>query len=138
MLAYFSRMPERKTLTLHSLSQEEKGQVVLQGFSSGIASEKAGLQRGDAILSLDQSPLINIEDVGIELLFKNRGVSSKIKILRQESTGADERMEFEATLQEEACFSSGLFILSGESLSGKMAVRFRSSSHGSHFSVEAI
>ena len=62
---------------------EEKGPPVIQGFSHGSVSEKAGLQKGDRILSLDQVPVQSVEDVRIELLFKKKGDRAIVKILEK-------------------------------------------------------
>ena len=53
--------------------QEEKGQVSIAGFSEGSVSQKAGLQKGDILLSLDEIPVRTVEDVRLELLFKKTG-----------------------------------------------------------------
>ena len=99
MMAYFSRMPRRKTLTLNSLSEEEKREVVIQGFSHGSVSEKAGMQKGDAILALDEVRVHNVEDVRIELLFKKKGDRVKVKISRKEPGGGDREIELEVLAQ---------------------------------------
>jgi aminopeptidase N len=76
---------------------EEKGQVVIQGFSAGSVSEKAGLQKGDIILSLDQNAVHQIDDVRLDLLFKKRGTPVKVKIRRNGPEDGGKEMEFEVT-----------------------------------------
>jgi aminopeptidase N len=76
---------------------EEKGQVVIQGFSPGSVSEKAGLQKGDILLSLDQNPVHRIDDVRLDLLFKNRGTPVRVKILRSVPGEGGQEMEFLVT-----------------------------------------
>ena len=78
---------------------EEKGPPIIQGFSHGSVSEKAGLQKGDRIVSLDQVPVQSAEDVRIELLFKKKGDRATVKILRKAPPGGEREMEFEAVLQ---------------------------------------
>ena len=78
---------------------EEKGQVVIQGFSHGSVSEKAGMRRGDVILALDGTAVQSIEDVRIELLFKKKGEAVKVKALRKSFLEGDREMEFEVTLR---------------------------------------
>ena len=78
---------------------EEKGPPIIQGFSHGSVSEKAGLQKGDRILSLDQVPVQSAEDVRIELLFKKKGDRAIVKILRKDPQGREREMEFEVVLQ---------------------------------------
>jgi S1-C subfamily serine protease len=77
----------------------ENGRVVIQGFSHGSASEKAGLKKGDVILSLDGTPVNNVEDVRIELLFKKKGDTVKVKALRKDLIEDNKKMEFGVTLQ---------------------------------------
>jgi len=78
---------------------EGKGPPVIDGFSHGSVSEKAGLQKGDRILALDQVPVQDADDVRIELLFKKKGDRAKVKILRKELLGGKRDLEFEVTLQ---------------------------------------
>lgn len=77
---------------------EEKGQVVIQGFSHGSVSEKAGMQKGDIILSLDGTSVESIEDVRIELFFKKKGDRVKVSALRKDLSGKDQALEFEIPL----------------------------------------
>ena len=79
--------------------QEEKGQVSIAGFSEGSVSQKAGLQKGDILLSLDEIPVRTVEDVRLELLFKKRGEPVKVKVTRKELIGKDKEMEFEVIPQ---------------------------------------
>ena len=78
---------------------EEKGQIVIQGFSHGSVSEKAGLRKGDVILSLDGLPVQSIEEVRIELLFKKKGETVRVNALRKDLIAGDQKMEFEVTLR---------------------------------------
>jgi aminopeptidase N len=78
---------------------ESNGPPVIQGFSHGSVSEKAGLQKGDRILSLDQVPVQGADDVRIELLFKKKGDRAKVKILREDPPGGEREMELEVVLQ---------------------------------------
>jgi uncharacterized iron-regulated protein len=78
---------------------EEKGSPIIQGFSHGSVSEKAGLQKGDRILALDRVPVQGADDVRIELLFKNKGDRIKVMIIRKESHGGEKELEYEVTLQ---------------------------------------
>ena len=84
---------------MNSLSEEEKREVVIQGFSHGSVSEKAGMQKGDAILALDEVRVHNVEDVRIELLFKKKGDRVKVKISRKEPGGGDREIELEVLAQ---------------------------------------
>jgi uncharacterized iron-regulated protein len=77
---------------------EEKGQVVIQGFSHGSASEKAGMREGDIILSLNGAPVRSVEDIRIELLFKKKGERIIVRVLRKEALGGAQAMEFDVPL----------------------------------------
>jgi uncharacterized iron-regulated protein len=76
---------------------EGKGQVIVQGFTPGSVSEKAGLQKGDILLSLDGIPVNTVEDARLELLFKKKGHPVKVKILRKIPAEGDREMDFEVT-----------------------------------------
>jgi uncharacterized iron-regulated protein len=78
---------------------DEKGPPVIQGFSHGSVSEKAGLRKGDRILALDRVPVQGFDDVRIELLSKEKGDRVRVKILRKEPPGTEIDMEFEVILQ---------------------------------------
>jgi uncharacterized iron-regulated protein len=78
---------------------EEKGPPVILGFSHGSVSEKAGLQKGDRILALDQASVQSYEDLRIELLSKGKGERVKVRVLRKDPSGGEREMEFEVVLQ---------------------------------------
>ena len=77
---------------------EEKGQVVIQSFSHGSVSEKAGMRKGDVILSFDGTPVQSIEDIRIELLFRKKAERVIVRVLRKEPLWGDQAMEFEVPL----------------------------------------
>ncbi len=77
---------------------EEKGPPMIQGFSHGSVSEKAGLQKGDRIFALDQVPVQGSDDLRIELLSKEKGERVKVKVLRKDPLGREREMEFEVVL----------------------------------------
>ncbi len=91
---YPGPIPIEESPKLGVFLAEEKGQVVIQGFSEGSAAEKAGIQKGDIILSLDQTPIHNVNDARLEILFKKRGEPVKVKILRKEPAEGEKEMEF--------------------------------------------
>jgi aminopeptidase N len=96
-ILYPGTLPMEGSPKLMVFLAEEKGHIVIQGFSAGSVSEEAGLQKGDMILSLDQNPVHHIDDVRLELLFKKRGEPVKARILREEPQGGEKEMEFEVT-----------------------------------------
>jgi S1-C subfamily serine protease len=77
---------------------EEKGQVVIQGFSHGSVSEKAGMRKGDVILSLDGTSVQSVEEIRIDLLFRKKGERIIVRVLRKEAPVGVQAMEFEVPL----------------------------------------
>ena len=80
------------------LLKEKGGKVEIAGFPSGSNSEKAGMKVGDMILSIDHTPVRDIDDVKIDLLFRNKGENVKVRILRKGFFGSQE-IDFEVVLQ---------------------------------------
>ena len=74
--------------------REEKEKVVIESFPEGSVSEKAGVQKGDIILSVDETPVKRYEDVRLEMVFKKRGDPVQVKIRRKGSTGEEKEMVF--------------------------------------------
>ncbi len=73
---------------------KKDSRLTISGFPHESISEKAGLQRGDTILSLDEVPIEGIDDIKFYLQFKKKGERVKIKVLRK-----DEELEKERTLE---------------------------------------
>jgi len=80
------------------LLKEKGGKVEIAGFPPGSNSEKAGMKVGDMISSIDRTPVRDIDDVKIELLFKKKGEKVKVRILRKGFFGSQE-IDFEVVLQ---------------------------------------
>jgi uncharacterized iron-regulated protein len=80
------------------LLKEKGGKVEIAGFPSGSNSEKAGMKVGDMILSIDHTPVRDIDDVKIDLLFKKKGEEVKVRILRKGFFGSQE-IDFKVALQ---------------------------------------
>jgi uncharacterized iron-regulated protein len=79
--------------------REEPGKVIIEGFSEGSVSQKAGLQVGDEILALGGRPIQGIDDVRIDLLFRKQGEKVGVKVLRKNSVTGEKELEFEVALQ---------------------------------------
>ncbi len=79
--------------------REENGKVTIRGFAKESVSEKAGLQVGDAFLSIDSNPIRRVDDVKIDLLFRKKGDQVRVKILRQQPLLGEKEMEFGVGLQ---------------------------------------
>jgi hypothetical protein len=98
-LLFPGTIPMEGSPKLMVMLQEEKGRVSIAGFSEGSISQKAGLQKDDIILSVDQVAVRTVDDVRLELLFKKRGEPVKLRVLRRELLGKDKEMEFEVVPQ---------------------------------------
>ncbi len=62
--------------------KEEDGKVKIQDFVPGSVSEKAGLKKGDVITAVDDTQIADIEDLKIFLLYKKKGDTVNVKVLR--------------------------------------------------------
>lgn len=80
------------------LLKEKGGKVEITGFPSGSSSEKAGMKAGDMILSIDRTPVREIDDLKIDLLFKKKREKVKVRILRKGFFGS-QQIDFEVVLQ---------------------------------------
>jgi aminopeptidase N len=74
--------------------REEKGKAVIEDFSEGSVAEKAGLRKGDLVLSIDETPVQSYEDIRLEMFFKRRGEPVQVKIRRRGASGEDEEIRF--------------------------------------------
>ncbi len=77
--------------------KKEDGKVKVSGFPEGSISEKAGLKKGDIIVSMDGEKITGIQDVKIFLFYKKRGDTIKITVLRKGFFGKKE-LSFDVTL----------------------------------------
>ncbi|MGO9614721.1 MAG: ChaN family lipoprotein [Dissulfurispiraceae bacterium] len=77
---------------------EEGDKLKIAGFPPQSASEKAGLKVADTILSLDDVPVKNIDDVRLQLFYKKKGDLIKVEVLRKRFLFGDKEMEFEVRL----------------------------------------
>jgi S1-C subfamily serine protease len=79
------------------LLDENKGRVTITGFPEDSISKKAGLEEGDIIMFIDDTPISSIDDVKIHLLEKHNEEKIRVRILRGYG-GAAKDMQFEITL----------------------------------------
>lgn len=75
----------------------DEGDLKISGFPDKSISEKAGMQAGDIIMSLDGNEVRSIEDVKIYLLYKRRDDVVRVKVLREED-GRQEEIEYKVRL----------------------------------------
>jgi len=80
------------------LLTEKRGKVEVAGFHPGSNSEKSGMRVADIILSIDHTPIHEIDDVRIDLLSRKRVEKVKVRVLRKAFFGS-QKMDFEVVLQ---------------------------------------
>ncbi len=83
---------------LMALLREDYGRVVINRFPENSVSEKAGLKKGDTILSMDNIAIKSIEDVRIYLFYKKKGDVVRVKVMRERFLFGDKEMEFDVIL----------------------------------------
>jgi len=83
---------------LMAMLKEEDGRVIIEGFPEGSTSEKAGLRKGDIIVTIDESRVNSVEDVKIALLYKEKGEVIRMRVLRKGFLFGRRELEFEVTL----------------------------------------
>jgi S1-C subfamily serine protease len=57
--------------------------VKIQDFVPESVSEKAGLKKGDLLLALDDTKIGSIDDVKIFLLYKKKGDTVTVRVMRE-------------------------------------------------------
>ncbi|MDA8082222.1 MAG: ChaN family lipoprotein [Nitrospiraceae bacterium] len=77
---------------------EDEKALRITDFPPGSISEKAGLRKGDVILSIDGAPMKAIDDVKICLLDKKQGDTLAVRVLRRRLFLWEEKLTFEVTL----------------------------------------
>ncbi|GER94562.1 hypothetical protein A45J_2326 [hot springs metagenome] len=80
------------------LLKEVHGVVSIDDFSENSVSEKAGLKKGDIIISLDNVAIKSVDDVRIHLFYKKKGDTVRVKVLRKRFLFGDKEMEFDVIL----------------------------------------
>jgi uncharacterized iron-regulated protein len=78
--------------------REYNGKIKIEMFPENSVSKKAGLKEGDIILSLDDVPIRNINDLRLYLFYKKSGDTVKAKILRKRFLLDDKEIEVEIKL----------------------------------------
>lgn len=76
----------------------ENNRVSVTGLPEDSVSKKAGIKVGDTIVSLDGTNVESVEDIKLELFFKKKDDTMKVKILRKRLLLGDKEMEFDVKL----------------------------------------
>ena len=80
------------------LLKKEEGRLKIEDFQPGSNALKAGLKKGDILISVDDWKVESIEDVRIALFDKKQGETVKIKVLRRKFLFGKTAVEFRVTL----------------------------------------
>ncbi len=72
-----------ETPKLMVMLKEEDGKVIVSGFPPDSISEKAGLKKDDVIVSVDDTTIKDIPDLKILLLYKKKGDTVTVTVLRK-------------------------------------------------------
>lgn len=83
---------------LMALLSEEEGKVKVRGFPDKSVSEKAGLEKGDIIISLDNEPIKGVDDIKIFLFYKKQGDIIEVRVLRKRFLFGDRELSVKVTL----------------------------------------
>ena len=81
-----------------ALLNDKDGNITIAGFSKESISKKAGLKKGDRILSLDGNKVESVSDIRIALFYKKKNDLLKIKVMRKRFLSGSREKEFEVTL----------------------------------------
>jgi hypothetical protein len=87
-----------KAPKLGVLLKEEDVNVEIEDFSHKSAAKKAGLKKGDILLSLDEWNIESIGDVKIALFDKKHGETIKVKASRKRFPFGEKILEFDVLL----------------------------------------
>ncbi|MGE5809526.1 MAG: ChaN family lipoprotein [Nitrospirota bacterium] len=79
--------------------KDSGGKVVIEDLPQDSVSRKAGLKKGDTIVSLDGVPVKTAADVRVELFYKKREGEVRVKAVRRSFLLGERDMEFVVKLQ---------------------------------------
>jgi hypothetical protein len=80
------------------LLQEEEGRIKVKDLLPGSIALKAGLKKGDVLISIDDWKIESIEDVKIAIFDKKQGETINVKVLRKRFLLGEKVLEFQVTL----------------------------------------
>jgi aminopeptidase N len=86
------------TARLGIMAGNKDGSLVIEGFAPGSPALKAGLEKGDILVSVDGSKIETIEDVKIALFDKKPFESVRVKVARKRFLLGSRELEFKVQL----------------------------------------
>ncbi|MDA8105225.1 MAG: ChaN family lipoprotein, partial [Nitrospiraceae bacterium] len=87
-----------ETPKLGVILKEEKGMVSIESLMPGGVADKAGLKKGDVILSMDGTKIESSDDVRIFLLYEKPGDTVTVRVRRQRFLFGPVEKEIRVTL----------------------------------------
>ena len=91
-------LPARALMGIVMSPKKQDQGILIQEVSKKSAAGKAGIEKDDFLLAMDEEEVLSIEDVKIFMLGKNKGDTLKLTILRQHFIFPDEKLDFELKL----------------------------------------
>jgi S1-C subfamily serine protease len=79
------------------LAEKEDGPTI-DGFSPNSGAKEAGMKEGDVILTMDGHEVRTVDDIKINLLYKEHGSKIKIKVRRPVFLLPDATLDFDVQL----------------------------------------
>jgi uncharacterized iron-regulated protein len=77
---------------------EEEGRIKAKDLLPGSIALKAGLKKGDALISIDDWKIESVEDVKIAIFDKKPGDTVEVKVVRKRFLFGEKVLEFQVTL----------------------------------------
>ncbi len=78
----------------------DREQLRITGFSHAGKAKEAGLQKDDIIISVNNLPVKNMEDIGIIMMDSMAGDTLSMKVLREDKNGGQKEIELKVTLSD--------------------------------------
>jgi uncharacterized iron-regulated protein len=80
------------------LLDDKGGQLTVTGFPEHSVSEKAGMLKGDVLLTFDGKEIPTVQDLRLELYFRKKGDTVTVRVRRQEPEEGETTTELKVTL----------------------------------------
>jgi uncharacterized iron-regulated protein len=87
-----------ETVKLGIISKKTNGSVIIEKIQLGSTAEKAGLEKNDILISIDDWKIEDIDDAKISLFDKKHGDRVLIKLLRKRFLAGYTELQFTVTL----------------------------------------
>jgi aminopeptidase N len=78
--------------------EDGDGKVVVKDFAPQTRAREAGLKQGDIIQAIDDEPVRTINDLRLVMLYKEKGQTIRLRVLRPRNIRSDQRLTIEVPL----------------------------------------